>query len=136
MPNTIKAYPAKAMLVILSALISGCATQLTNEAHQIMTIRDGAVIAMMNYIELGFVTGDSGIWGGTYGLDSAYANAKNNAGKLPGANAMLITSSRMNPASFVSAKVYNCSDTKPQKVDIVNQHVPTSKSQEDTIWPE
>jgi hypothetical protein len=75
----------------------------------------------MNCKELGFVTGDAGIWGGTAGLNIASSDAKNKAALLPEANAILVTNSQMNPVSIVNAKVFNCSDTKPQKIKVVNQ---------------
>lgn len=86
-----------------------------------MTIRDGGVIALMNCKELGFVTGDAGIWGGSAGLGMAFSDAKNKAALLPGANAILVTSSQKNPTSIVTAKVFNCSENKPQKIEIVSQ---------------
>ena len=102
-------------------VVIGCSTQLTREAQGIMTIRDGGVIALMNCKELGFVTGDAGIWGGTAGLDMAFSDAKNKAALLPKANAILITNSQMNPISIVHAKVFNCLEKKPQKIEVVNQ---------------
>ncbi|RBW63407.1 hypothetical protein DS893_19565 [Vibrionales bacterium C3R12] len=111
--------------------ILGCSTPLSRQAQQIMTVTDGAVVAMMNCKELGFVTGDAGIWGGTAGLDMAYSDAKNKAALLKGANAILITSSQMNPTSIVNAKVYNCSESKPQKIEIVSESVKKSQPKED-----
>lgn len=107
------------VLVLCVSLLSGCAT-LTPEAARLMTIRDGAVMAMMDCQELGYVTGDAGIWGGTAGLDAAFTNAKNKAADISGANAILVTSSRVNPTSVVNATVFNCSERKTQKIEIVN----------------
>ncbi|EIY8044405.1 hypothetical protein MNR05_004651 [Vibrio vulnificus] len=122
----------KNMVLVVSCLATfGCSTPLSREAQQIMTINDGAVIAMMSCKELGFVTGESDIWGGTAGLDIAYADAKNQAALLRGANAILITSSQMNPTSIVNAKVYNCSDSKPQKIEVVREPVKKPSPKED-----
>ncbi|WP_143562434.1 hypothetical protein [Shewanella sp. UCD-KL12] len=120
-------------MVLLASCVAtfGCSTPLSREAQQIMTINDGAVIAMMNCKELGFVTGEAGIWGGTAGLDMAYSNAKNQAALLSGANAILITSSQMNPTSIVNAKVYNCSESKPQKIEVVGEPAKNSPPKED-----
>lgn len=114
------------VLVASCVAIFGCSTPLSRQAQQIMTINDGAVIAMMKCKELGFVTGDAGIWGGTAGLDMAYADAKNQAALLKGSNAILITNSQMNPTSIVNAKVYNCSESKPQKIEVVSETVEKS----------
>ncbi|QEA38655.1 hypothetical protein FGL86_05905 [Pistricoccus aurantiacus] len=113
--------------VILTA--SGCAT-MSPEAARLMTIRDGAVMAMMDCQQLGFVTGDAGIWGGSAGLDSAFTDAKNKAAKIRGANAIMVTSSRMNPSAIVNATVFNCSERKTQKIELVNPPaaVPPSQS--------
>ncbi|GFE57734.1 hypothetical protein AOG1_16140 [Geobacter sp. AOG1] len=88
-------------------------------------------MAMLDCQELGYVTGDAGIWGGTAGLDMAFTDAKNKAAELPGANAILVTSSRMNPSSFVNAKVFNCSQRKTQKIEIVNQAIQPSQQPKD-----
>lgn len=118
-------------LLVLASFVTGCSTPLTREAQEIMTIRDGGIIALMNCKELGFVTGDAGIWGGTAGLDMAFSDAKNKAALLPKANAILITSSQMNPMSIVNAKVFNCSETKPQKIELVNRSNPQHELKED-----
>jgi len=104
--------------VSFSLLLQACTT-LSPDAARIMTIRDGGVMAMMDCSQLGFVSGDAGIWGGTAGLDSAIADAKNEAAQIPGANAMLITSSQMNPTSRVNATVYDCSQRSPQRIEVI-----------------
>lgn len=103
------------------SLVAGCAT-ITPEASKLMTIQDGAVMAMMDCEKLGYVSGNGGIWGGSAGLDSAYIDAKNKAVKYAGANAILITNSRENPTGLVNATVYNCSERKTQRIEVVNQH--------------
>jgi len=121
----------KLISVLLPAcLVVGCSTPLSKDAQEIMTIRDGGVIALMNCKQLGFVTGDAGIWGGTAGLDMAFSDAKNKAALLTGANAILVTSRQMNPTSIVNAKVFNCSESKPQKIEVVNQPKPEPKRKE------
>src|SRR5680860_468158 len=112
--------PRSCLLPVLCiSLLSGCAT-LTPQAARLMTIRDGAVMAMMDCQELGYVTGNAGIWGGSGGLGAAFTNAKNQAADIPRANAILVTSSRMNPTSVVNATVFNCSERKTQRIEIVN----------------
>lgn len=111
-------------------LLTGCAT-LSPEAARLVTIRDGGFMAMMDCQELGYVTGSSGIWGGTAGLDSAYTDTKNKAAEIRGANSILVTSSRMNPTAFVNAKVFNCSERKTQKIEIVNSTVQPSQPPKD-----
>jgi hypothetical protein len=121
--------------LILVVLVTGCAT-LSPEAGRLMTIRDGGVMAMMDCQQLGYVTGSAGIWGGTAGLDSAFTDAKNKAAQLPGVNAILVTSSRMNPTAFVNATAFNCSERKTQKIEIVNppsQPIQQSKDLEETM---
>jgi len=110
-------YFVLAMLI----LISSCSATLTKEAQQIMTIKDGGVIAMMNCKALGFVEGSSGSWGGSAGIDMALADAKNKAALISNANTILITSSQKNPKSRVNAKVFDCSESKTKKIEIVSQ---------------
>lgn len=119
------------IVMILIGLLVGCANNLNREAQGIMTIKDGGVIALMNCKELGFVTGDSGVWGGYSGMSQAMVDAKNKAAKMLGANAILVTNSRMNPTSFVNAKVFNCSETKPQKIEVVNHQPPQPASKQE-----
>jgi hypothetical protein len=96
-----------------------------------MTIRDGGVMAMMDCQQLGYVSGNAGIWGGTAGIESAFTDVKNKAAQLPGANSILVTSSRMNPSAYVNATVFNCSERKTQKIEIVNptRSQPAQKSE-------
>ena len=68
------------------------------------------------------MTGSSGIWGGSAGLNAAYSDARNQAALLSGANAIMITSSRMNPTSIVNAKVYDCSDRKSLNSESINKN--------------
>ena len=107
------------IMILFTALTIGCAT-VTPEASKVMTIRDGAVAAMMDCKQLGFVVGDAGVWGGVAGMETAMINAKNEVAKIHGANAMMVTNSRMNPTSIVNATAYNCSSRSPQKVEVVN----------------
>ncbi len=119
------------VILTSSFSIASCSTSLTKEAQQIMTIKDGGVIAMMNCKALGFVEGDSGPWGGSAGLDMAFADAKNKAALLPKANTILITSSQKNPTSIVNAKVFDCSQSKPQQIEIVKQPIAEQEPKED-----
>lgn len=119
-----------ALMPIIFSLATGCAT-LTPEATQIKIISDGAVMAMMNCEELGHVSGASGIWGGTLGLEKAVAEAKNKAADISGANAIMITNSRMNPTSVVNASVFNCSERKTQKIELVNPSPESQPSQQE-----
>ncbi|PWI34823.1 hypothetical protein DI392_00630 [Vibrio albus] len=99
--------------------ISGCSTTMSDEARYLSVIRDGGVIATMNCELLGNATGNSTIWGGPAGLDIAMADLKNNAAKYPNATSILITYSKMNPISQIDGKVYDCSNYKPAKIEVV-----------------
>ena len=110
---------AHTLTLIATILITGC-TSLTPQAAKLATIRDGGVMAMMNCQQLGYVSGSAGLWGGPAGLNSAMADAKNKAAELSGANAILVTSSQMNPTAHVGATVFNCSERKAQKIEIMN----------------
>ncbi|EKO3632421.1 hypothetical protein M3894_002951 [Vibrio metschnikovii] len=126
-----KSHLKSALLIACSVTVLGCTTPLSREAQEITTISDGAVIAMMNCKELGFVTGSSGVWGGSAGLSAAYSDARNQAALLSGANAIMITSSRMNPTSIVNAKVYDCSDRKLSNSERINKRTQTPPVVED-----
>ncbi|HIF9169603.1 TPA: hypothetical protein ACX6R1_000975 [Photobacterium damselae] len=111
------------ILVVSSLLILGCGVPLSKEAQKIMTINDGALIAMMGCQELGFVTGQAGMWNGMTGLYMAYSDAKNQAAKLREAEVILILNSQMNPISIVNAKVYNCSEEQVKRVKMSKPHL-------------
>lgn len=124
-----------ALSMSIALMIAGCAT-VSPDAARLMTIQDGAVMAMMDCTQLGYVTGDAGIWGGTAGLDLAFTDAKNQAAKVHGSNAILVTNSRMNPTAVVNATVFNCSKKKTQKIEIVKSESgdnPTTESRTETL---
>lgn len=107
------------LALCLIATISGCSTAMTDEARYLSVIQNGGVMATMNCRLLGNATGNSTIWGGPAGLDIAMADLKNKAAKYPHATSILITYSKMNPISQIDGKVYDCSNYKPAKIEVL-----------------
>jgi hypothetical protein len=107
-------------ILIFSIFISGCSTNMSERARFLTIVQDGGVIVTMNCILLGNATGNSSIWGGAVGLDMAMADLKNKASEYPNATSILITYSKMNPISQIDGKVYDCSNYKPTKIEVVN----------------
>lgn len=110
---------ARFAYVAVVALSVGCAS-VSPEAADISTITDGGVSATLDCQRLGQVVGNAGVWGGSAGLDAAFADAKNQAATFPGATSILVTHSRMNPTAKVHANVFDCSNRKTQKIEITN----------------
>ncbi len=115
------------LLIGLSCMVS-CSAPLPQKAQEITTIKDGAILALMSCKELGFVTGEAGIWGGTAGFDYAMNEAKIKASSFTNANAILVTTSRMNPTAIVNAKVFDCSSNKQS---IASQSINQDEPKED-----
>lgn len=104
--------PFRIFPVLLTLLLAGCATHLTEAGRNIKVIHDGGSGVVADCVRLGLVTGetDSFLSGGEYGVIYATNDARNKAGRITSADTLVLTKNENRRfGGEVTGIAYNCS---------------------------
>lgn len=119
-------------IVVVTMLISGCATSLTERGRSI-TVVSGLSAELVNDCQrLAAVTGYAKPgWGNAVGLDQAFSDARNKAGDIPDADTLAISSAQQQfNGGEVTGIAFNC---RVKRVQLIQSVTPTEATSENVF---
>ena len=121
----------KLWMLVLIALLSGCATHLTESGHRIKVIATGDPTLTSRCEKIGRVRGETASFlsSGDYGVVYATNDARNKAGQLSRADTLeILNDEPRRLGGEVTGIVYNCLSPKAASVATSPQAVVTQRS--------
>ena len=120
----------KLWMLVLVALLSGCATHLTEAGRRIKVIAAGDTALTKGCEKIGRVKGEaeSFLSSGDYGVKYATNDARNKAGRIPRADTLeILNDEPRRLGGEVTGIVYNCLSPKAVSVPTPPQAVVTER---------
>lgn len=111
--------------LISAALLSACHSQRLNYEGRNIVVVDGALTTECK--RLGVVAGKSG-----FGYDQAMIDARNSAGRLKGADTMIVSSDEGRaPSHRITGIAFNCAERRTQPIEAISPPKPLTSEQFD-----